>query len=149
MTTAAKTSLGAAFCMVAAPTAVVTATHKIAELLSLKPPGWQRGTQDVTTHDSAGQAREFIVEGVYDAGEISGQVHYIAGSTGDTAMLGAMTGGTLMNCKCVLKAGTGTYDLSFQGYVTAYEPDDMEIDGKQTASFTVKITGAVTQGVSA
>ena len=148
MTVAAKISLGAIFCMVAAPTAIVTATHKVAELISLQPPQWERGTQDVTTHDSPSQAREFIVEGVYDAGEISGQVHYIVGAAGDALMLGAMTAGTLMNCKCVLKAATGTYDLSFQGYVTAYQPDDMEVDGKQTASFTIKITGAVTQGVS-
>jgi hypothetical protein len=149
MTVAAKTALGAIFCMVAAPTAIVTATHKIAELLSVQPPQWERGTIDATTHDSPSQAREFIIEGVYDAGEISGQVHYIVGSAGDAAMLAAMTGGTLMNCKCVLKAATGTYDISFQGYVTAYAPDEMEVDGKQTASFTVKITGAVTQGVSA
>jgi predicted secreted protein len=148
MTVAAKTAFGSIFCMVAAPTAVVTATHKIAELLSLQPPQWERGTMDVTTHDSAGQAREFIAEGVYDAGEISGQVHYIAGSAGDTLMLAAMTGGTTMNCKCVLKAATGTQDLTFQGILTAYQPDDMEVDGKQTAAFTIKITGAVTQGAS-
>ena len=148
MTVAARISLGAIFCMVAAPTAIVTATHKIAELLSLQPPQWQRGTIDATTHDSPGQAREFIVEGVYDAGEITGQVNYIVGSAGDTAMLAAMTGGTLMNCKCVLKAATGTYDLTFQGFVTGYQPDNMEIDGKQTATFTVKVTGPVTQGAT-
>jgi hypothetical protein len=149
MTTAAKTAFGSIFAMVAAPTAIVNATHRVAELLTLQPPQWERGTQDATTHDSAGQAREFIIEGVYDAGEISGTLHYIAGSTGDTAMLGAMTAGTLMNCRCVLKAATGTQDLSFQGILTNYGPDEMEVDGKQTASFTFKITGAVTQGASA
>jgi len=149
MTTAAKTALGAKFCMVAAPTALVTATHTIAELISLQPPQLERGTIDVTSHDSAGQAREFIQEGVYDAGEISGSIHYVAGSAGDTLMMAAMTGGTLMNCKCVLKASTGAQDLSFQGFVTNYGPDEMEVDGKQTASFTIKITGAITQGASA
>jgi hypothetical protein len=149
MTTAAKTALGAIFCMVAAPTTIVTATHRVAELLTLQPPQWERGTQDVTTHDSAGQAREYIAEGVYDAGEISGTLHYIAGSTGDLAMLSAMIGGTLLNCRCVLKGATGTQDLSFQGFLTNYSPDEMEVEGKQTASFTVKVTGAVTQGASA
>lgn len=148
MTTAAKTALGAVFCMVAAPTAIITATHRVAELISLQPPKLKRGTQDVTTHDSAGQAREFIVEGVYDAGEISGTIHYIAGSTGDALMMAAMTGGTLMNCKCALKAATGSQDLSFQGILTDYGPNDMVIDGKQTADFTIKITGGITQGVS-
>lgn len=149
MTTAAKTSFGSIFAMVAAPAAIVTATHRVAELLTLQPPRLQRGTQDVTTHDSVGQAREFITEGVYDPGEISGKVHYIAGSTGDTAMLSAFTSGTVLNCRCVLKGAAGTQDLSFQGFFTDYGPDDMEVDGKQTASFTIKITGAVTQGASA
>jgi hypothetical protein len=86
---------------------------------------------------------------VYDAGEISGQVHYIAGGTGDDAMMAALSGGTLMAARIQLKSATGTEDLTFDGYLTEYGPDEMEVDGKQTASFTFKISGAITQGPSA
>lgn len=145
MTAAAKNSFGAKFYMAADG---ITPLVLVAELLTIAPPQLERGMQDATTHDG-GQAEEFIPEGVYNAGEVSGSMHYIAGSAGDDAMLAALTGGGLMDCKVVLKAATGTEDLTFSGYVSSYGPDEMEIKGKQVASFTVKLTGAITQGVSA
>lgn len=144
MTTLAKISKGAILRMGPAGGSLVA----IAELLSVTPPNLSRGTLDVTTHDSS-QAMEFIGEGVYDPGEISGQIHYIAGSTGDDAMIAAITDGVVRDFEVVLKATSGNEELAFAGIVTAYGPDQMEVNGKQTASFTAKVTGAITQGAAA
>ena len=145
MTVAAKKSFGAQLHMAADG---VTPLVLVAELLTLQPPVLERATIDVTTHDSAGQAMEFITEGVYDPGEVSGQLHYVAGSAGDDAMIAALTGGGLYDFKVVLKAATGTEDMAFSGYVTNYGPDAMETTGKQTASFTIKVTGPITQAAT-
>jgi len=145
MTVAAKKSFGAQLHMAADG---VTPLVLVAELLTLQPPVLERATIDVTTHDSAAQAMEFITEGVYDPGEVSGQVHYIGDSTGDDAMIAALTGGGLHDFKIVLKSGSGTIDMTFSGFVTSYGPDGMEVTGKQTASFTIKVTGAVTQAAT-
>lgn len=143
MTTAAKTSFGAK--LFVAPSGV-TPLVNVAELLSLNPPVPERATQDVTTHDSAGGAMEFIPEGVYDSGEVSGQVHYIADSAFDTTMITAYTTGGLYNFKTVSKGASGLKHKLFSGYVTSYGPDGMEVTGKQTASFSIKVTGAITEG---
>ncbi|HEX8555778.1 MAG TPA: phage tail tube protein [Sphingomonas sp.] len=145
MTTAAKTTFGNKLFMAAAPTAATTA---IAELLTFDPPKKTREKMDVTTHDSPEGAGEIIVEGTYDPGELTGQVHYIAGSAGDTAMLTALTSGALQNIKLRSKSAAGNEDMSVQGYVTSYGPDGMAVKGKQTAAFTIALTGAATYAVA-
>lgn len=144
MTTAAKTSFGIELHMANSGSSLA----KIAELKTLNPPRQSRGTIDATTHDSSAGAREFLVEGVYDTGEVSGTMHYIAGSTGDDAMLAALTSGTKQDVKIVMKAASGTEDLTFAGFVTEYGPDDQPIEGVQMASFTIKVTGAITQAAT-
>lgn len=145
MTTSAKTNFGAELHMVATGGSLA----QVSELLSVTPPNQTREVIDATSHDSSAGAMEFLAEGIYDAGEISGQVNYIAGSTDDDAFLAAVTGGGLYDFKIVLKASSSTEDITFSGYVTAYGPDDVPVGGKQTASFTVKISGAVSQAATA
>lgn len=140
----AKTSLGAELHMGASGGSLT----EVAELLSLSPPQRTRETIDATTLASTG-AQEFIASGVYSPGEVSGQVHYIAGSAGDDAMIAAVTDGVIRDFMIVVKAATGTEDMEFSGYVTAYGVDELTIDGKQTASFTIKVSGAHTQAPSA
>ncbi|WP_411340311.1 phage tail tube protein [Sphingopyxis sp. J-6] len=145
MTVAAKTSFGAELWMAVSGGSLA----KVAELKSLTPPKHSRGTIDVTTHDSPAGAREFITEGVYDTGEVSGSIHYIAGSAGDDAMLTAVTGGAKHDFKVVLKSAADTEDLEFEGFVTEYGPDDQPVEGVQMASFTVKVSGAIAQAATA
>ncbi|BEV02202.1 phage tail tube protein [Novosphingobium olei] len=140
----AKTSLGAELHMGASSGALT----EVAELLSLTPPQRSRETIDATTLSSTG-AQEFLAAGIYDPGEVSGQVHYIAGSAGDDAFIMAVTDGVIRHFKIVVKAATGTEDMEFSGFVTAYGVDELTIDGKQTASFTIKVSGAYTQAASA
>lgn len=145
MTVAAKTSFGAELWMVAAGGTLA----KVAEVKSLNPPKLTRATIDVTTHDSPLGAREFITEGIYDPGEVSGSINYIAGSAGDDVMLAAMTSGALYDFKVVLKSAADTEDMEFSGFLTEYGPDAQETEGVQTASFSIKVSGAITQAASA
>jgi hypothetical protein len=146
MTTSAKTNFGAAIWMAADG---VTPLVKVAELINVTPPTRSREMIDATTHDSASAAQEFIAEGIYDPGEVTGQINYIAGSAGDDAFITAVTGGGLHDFKIVAKASTGTEDITFSGYVTSYGVDDLPTNGKQTASFTIKVSGAISQAASA
>lgn len=145
MTTAAKTNFGKQLWMGPAGGTLV----KIAELLTVTPPTLSRETIDATSHDSTAGAQEFITEGIYDPGEVPFQAHYIAGSTGDDAMITALTDGVLRDFKIVVKAATGTEDLEFSGFVTSYGVDEAPTTGKQTASGSIKVSGPHTQAASA
>lgn len=142
MTVSAKLSKGAVFAI--APTGV-TPLVAVAELLTLNPAQFTRALLDVTTHDSSGATSEFITDGIYDPGEISGQVHYIANSTNDLAMITAMTGGGKQDYSLTVKTAAGTAAITGSGYLTKYGPDGLNVQGKQTASFTLKRTGSHTQ----
>jgi hypothetical protein len=146
MTTAAKVTFANKVYMDPAPTAAATL---VAELLSITPPKQSRGMIDATTHDSIGGAEEVISEGTYDPGTMTLSVNYIARTVGDIAMTLSMTSGALQNIKLLVKTATGFESWTFSGYVTEYGPDDMPVKGKQTASLTLKVSGAITKAVSA
>ena len=116
----------------------------IADSKMVDPPKLSRGTIDVTTHDSAGGAAEFIGEGVYDAGEASVTLHYVANSAGDILLMTAMVDGVTRDFKVVEK-GTGLIKSAFKGIVTGYGPDGHEVKGVQTATLSIKVTGAITK----
>ena len=118
----------------------------VAELLTFAPPKSQRDTIDATSHDSAGGAMEVIPEGTYDPGQVTGQMHYVAGSATDLAFRAALTGATLQDVEISMKGAAGAvYLQTFTGYITSYGPDEQPVKGKQAASFALKISGAVTQ----
>ncbi len=145
MTTAAKISFGSELWMGPAGGTLV----KMAELLNVNPPRRSRETIDATTHDSPGGAQEFIASGIYDPGEVSGSINYIAGSAGDDALIAAVTDGVIRDFKIVAKSASDTEDLTFSGFVTEYGVDDLPVEGKQTASFTIKVSGEIDQAASA
>lgn len=117
----------------------------IAELNSITPPAMQRGTIDVTTHDGASQAMEFIADGVYDPGEIQVEGNLIASSTEDDLLIAALTTGTVQDFEILIKAATGTDTWSGSAILTAYTPGDMPVSGgKQTFTATLKVTGPIT-----
>lgn len=144
MTDAAKTTFGAELWMGPAGGTLV----KVAELTSINPPKRSRSTIDVTSHDSTGGAQEFIGAAIYDPGEVSGSGFYVAGSTGDDAMVTAITDGVSRDFKLVVKSAADTEDQTFAGFVTEYGPDELPLDGVQTFSFTVKVSGVITQAAS-
>lgn len=145
MTTAAKITFGTELWMAPSGTDPLV---KIGELITVTPPTQTRANIDATTHDSPAGAQEYIVEGTFDPGQIQGQVNYIAGSAGDTAMITALTSGALQDFKIVEKGAASTYDTTFSGFLTSYGPDAMPTNGKQTASFQAKVSGPVAKAAT-
>lgn len=146
MTTAARTNFGAVLKLAdsgGSPAA-------IAELTSVGIPGRSVNLLDATSHDSSAGAREFIAEDVYDTGEIAIEGHYIAGSTEDDLFIAALEGAVKQDFEILAKKGTsGTETISGSCFVQSYEPAAMDIEGKQTFSAVLKVTGALTQAVTA
>ncbi|RZI61395.1 MAG: hypothetical protein EOP94_00570 [Zymomonas sp.] len=146
----AEKNFGAAFYMaaVAAPAGPVV---KLAEVLSVKAPSLSRGTIDTTTHDSVDGIMEFMGEGVADPGELTIQVHRVPGGATDTACIAAVTAGVALSMK-VTSNGRDAQGAAIKmqtagiGIVTAYEPDDQPVQGKQTATVSIKASGKWVQG---
>lgn len=120
---------------------------QIAEVLSVTPPSLTRATLDTTHHATASGIQTFIGSGIADPGEISATIHYVAGSASDDLLLEAVGAGTARSFKVVVNAASGQEAISGDVIVTGYAPDSSEIDGKQTATVTMKVSGALTQGV--
>jgi predicted secreted protein len=140
----AKTSFGAVFKLHNGSTLTT-----VSEVFSVSPPQQSRATIETTAHDTAGGAKTYIGDGTYDPGEITIQGNYVAGSASDDLMLDALADGDVRAFEIVAKAASGTEDIEGSCIVTSYGPDGFEVDGKQTFSATLKVSGALTQGPSA
>ena len=121
---------------------------EIANLIEFDPPRSSRGMQDVTEINQASQAQEFSPEGTYNPGKLTGRLHYLAGSVADDFFLSVESGG-LCDFKVQVKAASGTEDIICSGYVEDYGPDGQTHNGKQTAGFSVQVTGSKTQAPTA
>lgn len=141
MTGNAKNTFGTKFYLV--PDGGSIAGGLVAEVLKVGKPKLERGVVDATTHDSAGGAEEVISEGTYKVTPFTITVHYIANSAFDQAMITAMTGGGLQDFEIHEKGASGLIKTPGSGFITDYGPDDAEVRGKQTATFTVTPTGAL------
>lgn len=119
----------------------------LAEVTSIGVPTLTGEVIDVSTHSSANRWREFI-RGMRDAGEFSVTMKYVAGSASDDACIATVTADTATAVVIDVKAATGTEDLTISAYGTSYAVNDLEFDGEQTATLTLKPTGAVTQAPS-
>jgi predicted secreted protein len=145
MTTNARASFGATVKMADTGSPTVA----IAELTSVGLPGRSRAAVDVTSHDSAEAAMEYIYDGVKSLTSFTLQGHYIAGSTGDDAFANALDDGEIQDMEILVKAATGAEELAFKCLITEYTPDALEVAGKQTFSVTVQPTGWLAQGPAA
>lgn len=94
-------------------------------------------TTDASSHDSAGQWREFI-PGMKDGGELSFDINY------DPALHGTIFSaiGIEKNMKIVL-TDAGAAEVAFAGIVTGMKAS-APYDDKLSASVTVKVNGAPT-----
>lgn len=146
----AEKNFGAAFYMaaVAAPTGTLV---KLAEVVSVKAPSLSRGTIDTTTHDSVDGIMEFIGDGVADPGELTITVNRVPGGDTDTACIAALAAGVALAMKVTSNGRTAQgaatkIQTAGIGIVTGYEPDDQPVNGKQTATLSIKASGKWVQG---
>jgi hypothetical protein len=123
-----------------------TPTTVLADVFNVTPPKQTRDAVDMTTHGSPGGAMEFRADGVYDPGELTVEMHFEANSATDIACLAALSASANYFFRWTAKSSTGAVrTFTTQGIVTSYGQDAMPIKGKQTATMTVKLSGAVTQ----
>lgn len=120
----------------------------LAEVTAIGIPSLTGEVIDVSTHSSTNRWREFI-RGMRDAGEFTVTMRYEAGSATDDACIAAITADTATAIVLDAKASSGTEDFTFNAFGTDYSVNDLEPNGDQTASLTLKPTGAVTQAPTA
>lgn len=119
----------------------------LSEITSIGVPTLSGEVIDVSTHGSTNRWREFI-RGMRDAGEFSVTMKYTAGSTDDDACIAAITSDSATAVVIQAAAASGTEDLTISAFGTSYEVNDLEPDGDQTATLTLKPTGSVTQAAT-
>lgn len=118
----------------------------IAQVRDINGPNRSRDTVEVTSRDSTGQAKEYLA-GLLENGEVTfdvvfdpdTQTHSASASGGLQTL---MDSGTLNNFR-VSFADTTATTATFAGLVTGFQPT-MPLNGAQTASATIKISGQIT-----
>lgn len=98
-----------------------------------------RDTIDVTTHDSAGDYKEFI-GGVLDAGNVQVQYRFAPGDAGQAALQTA-DDGLAHNFRIEFPAPV-LKRWAFAAVVTEMGTSEAGVDGVLNGSATLKITGA-------
>lgn len=121
----------------------------LSNVTSVSPPRRIRDAVDITTHGSSGGAMEFMPDGVYDPGEMTVSLNYIAGDTNDDACIAALAASTAYYFSHTVNAASGSETRDFMGVVTSYGPDELGVKGKQSASMTIKVSGPVDQAATA
>jgi len=109
----------------------------VAEVTSISVLDVSVDSIDVSSHDSAGQWREFVA-GMKDGGELSMDINY------DPALHGAIWSalGTTRNHRITL-TDSGAAVVSFSGFISGVKAD-APYDDKLAATVSIKVDGAVT-----
>lgn len=118
----------------------------VAQVRDINGPNMSRDTVEVTSRDSTGQAKEYLA-GLLENGEVTfdlvydpdGATHSASAAGGLITLLAA---GTLNNFRVSFADSTAT-TATFAGLVTGFQPT-MPLNGAQTASVTIKISGQIT-----
>lgn len=136
-----KPSFGVVFKMGSTSTPSTT----LSNVIEVGPPKTTKEAVETTDHGSPGGAQEFISDGVYDPGELTVSLNYIAGDTNDDACLAALAATGDYYFQWTANAASGKESFTAKGVVTSYGLDSLPVKGKQTATMTVKLSGPVTQ----
>ncbi len=115
----------------------------IAEITNLTPPPLSSEAYEATRHDGPGW--DEYIYGLLRGGEISGELNFIPSDATQgyaTGMLGDMINKVVHNYQIVFPdTGSTTWTVSL--LLTQFAPE-APVDGKLTAAFTCRITGAPT-----
>jgi tail tube protein len=112
------------------------------ELTAVNGPSFTADAIDATHMQSPNRFREYV-EGLRDAGELSGELNYVPGDAGMTLLLERL--GKIAQFRITEPPGSGSPEptLTSQGILTAFEVTGPVAD-KMAASFTLKLTGQPT-----
>jgi len=121
-----------------------TPSTTLADVFEVNLPKQSRDAIDVTTHGSSGGYMEYIADPLYEPGELTVSMNYVATSATDTACLAALAASSNYYFQWTAKASASTKTFTTQGIVTEYGQDPAPLKGKQTATLKVKLSGSVT-----
>lgn len=139
MTTAAKAAYGVT---------LARNGNIIAELTNIGSPKLSLETKEVTSHQSANSYREYIGT-LLDGGDVALEGNFIAGDAdGQIGLITDMEAKTVQAFVITFPTSI-TATWTFSALVTAFEIGDMEPDGTQTFSATLKVTGKPTLAITA
>lgn len=116
----------------------------VAEVGDISGPEMMANTSDATSHDSGGWTETITT--VKDLGEVTFDVNLVPGDgthDGSTGLEAAYLDGLAHNFKIVYDNVTGDPEDAFAALVTKFSKG-APVDGKLTASVTLKGTGAPT-----
>lgn len=118
----------------------------VAQVRDINGPNMSRDTIEVTQRDSTGQAKEYLA-GLLENGEVTFDLVYDPDSATHSAsaaggLITLLAAGTLNNFRVSFADSTAT-TATFAGLVTGFQPT-MPLNGAQTASVTIKISGQIT-----
>jgi hypothetical protein len=120
----------------------------LGEVKSISGPSTEVSTIDVTTHSSAadGNFREFIPS-LIDGGTIEAELNWVPGDTSHVALWEDLNDRVKRDFQIITipsaEATPEHAEITFTGYVTAF-PMEFPTDDVQSATLTIKISGAVT-----
>ena len=114
----------------------------LGEITDLTPPSITKDTIETTHHGSSGI--KSYIGGLVDFGEVSVTVNYDPDGTDDIAIrnLAKTANETVGTKQYRITYASGSTEI-FDAIVTGFE-QEAPIDGKLSATFTLKVTGAVT-----
>lgn len=141
MTTQADIGYGG---LLAVETTVGSGTYTaLGEVTSITPPNESVDVIDATHMGSPNRTREFI-QGLIDPGDASADLNWVPGAATEDFILAWRTAGETRSVRITAPNNT-TY--TFPGFVTGFSPT-MPMDGKMTATLTLKVAGAVVVGTA-
>ncbi len=117
---------------------VLTVGTAVAELTSISGPSISMDTIDVSSHDSADRAREFVA-GMIDGGEVSVEGNLTSANSA-AALLALMAAGTVTVGATIAFPDPPNLTWTFDCLVTAVSTD-APYEGKISFSATLKISG--------
>lgn len=121
---------------------------KVAEMISLTLPNPQVAEVEATNFDSPDRSREYIA-GLKDNGTVTYGINWDAGSATDTLIAEAQSSYEVRDIQVKIPTVSGTKQVfSFSGLITGFEKTT-PIDDRQTATITIRVSGAVTQEADA
>lgn len=121
---------------------------KVAEVISASLPNPQIAEVEATHFESPDRSREYI-PGLKDNGEVTFGINWDAGSPTDLLISEAMSSFEVRDIQVKVPTVSGTKQVfSFSGVVKGFEKT-IPIDDRQTATITIRVSGAVTQEADA
>lgn len=120
---------------------------KVAEVTSVTLPNPQVADVEATNFDSPDRSREYIA-GLKDNGEVTYGINWDAGSATDALITEAQNSYEVRNVEVHIPTVSGVQQVfSFSGIVKSFEKT-VPIDDRQTATLTIRVSGAVTQAAA-